>query len=80
VGRLITMSQPADALEVAHSALARLPKFCLATEPATLALAEAARSLGQPRFAYKVLDNFAQQYPNLPLSARAVALRAECTP
>ncbi|MGA3157007.1 MAG: hypothetical protein ABSE43_05505 [Steroidobacteraceae bacterium] len=80
VGRLITMSQPADALEVAHSALARLPKFCLTTEPATLALAEAARSLGQPRFAYKVLDNFAQQYPNLPLSARAVALRAECTP
>jgi hypothetical protein len=78
VGWLIAKSHSAEALEVARAALARLPLFSLSTEPAALALAEAARSLGQPRFAFKVLENFAQQYPNMPLSARAVALRAEC--
>jgi hypothetical protein len=75
---LIAKSRSAEALEVTRSALAKLPKFSLTTEPATLALAEAARSLGQPRFAFKVLDNFAQQYPKMPLSARAAALHAEC--
>jgi hypothetical protein len=80
VSWLIAKSHPAEALDVARSALARLPKFALATEPATLALAEAARSMGQPRFAFKVLDNFAQLNPTMPLSARAQALRAECAP
>jgi hypothetical protein len=41
-------------------------------------LAEAARSLGQPRLAFKVLENFSQQYPTTVLSARSIALRTEC--
>ena len=75
---LLAKSHTAEALEAARSALTRLPKFCLSTEPATLALAEAARSLGQPRLAFKVLENFSQQYPTTVLSARSIALRTEC--
>jgi len=75
---LMAKSQSAEALEITRSALARLPNFSLTTEPATLALAEIARSLGQPRLASKVLDNFSQQYPAIQLSARALALRSEC--
>jgi hypothetical protein len=80
VAWLLGKSRSVDAVEVTRSALIRLPAFALPTEPATLALAEAARSLGQPRFAFKVLENFAQHYPQIALSTRALELRAECTP
>jgi hypothetical protein len=80
VGWLLKNSRPTEAVESSRAALADMTNFALSTEPATLALAEAVRSFGQPRLAFKVLENFTKRYPLVPLSDRAVALRAECAP
>jgi hypothetical protein len=80
IGWLLVNARPTEAAEAGRAALSGIEQFSLATEPATLALAEAIRSFGQPRLAFKVLENFGQRYPQVPLSSRAIALKAECTP
>jgi hypothetical protein len=77
---LIAKDRSADAVEVARAAVTRVPGFSPSTEPAALAVAEAAQSLGQPRLGVQVLENFAQRYPQVPLSPRAHALLAERHP
>lgn len=80
VGWLLKNARPNEAAESGRAALAGITNFSLSTEPATLSLAEAIRSFGQPRLAFTLLNNFAQRYPQQPLSTRAQVLRAECAP
>lgn len=77
---LLKSARPTEAAEVGRAALSGISNFSLTNEPATLALAEAIRSFGQPRLAFRLLENFGQRYPQVPLSARAAALKTECTP
>jgi hypothetical protein len=77
IGWLIAAGKPVEAVHAMHSVLEKLPNFTLDSEPSTLALAQQACRLGQPRFALRILTSFAEHMPEHPLGAAAQSLRAD---
>lgn len=77
IGELLADGHSAEALHAMRAALAQDPGFTLDCEPHTLLLARYVLTLGQPRLALQILDQYQRHFPDPPLSALAQQLRNE---